>query len=220
MPMHSSPAALVEGETGAASPARIALLVAMVGLGAQLLASVGALHDTVRVVDRIVNSKNGTVPKTTVNPALSLVSNLGLVAVLVGLVLFMIWSFRAAKAARAVGIHGQWAPGWFIGAWFIPIANLVLPYLCVKSLLPAGHPGIRTIQRWWAFFVAQYLLSFVAVTIGWALYENDHALGVWPWIPAGLSLGCIVAAAIYGREMISTIVATHAERVGIDPTAV
>ncbi len=212
-----TPVALAQREAGAGHAARVALLVAMFGQAVQALASVGGLHNTLRVVDRLLSAKDGNAPSTTTNPVVSLFSNLGSIAVVVCGVLFIIWGYRAAKTARAVGLHGQWGPGWFIGAWFIPIANLVIPYLCVKSLLPHGHPGVRTIQRWWAFYVAQYLLSTAAIAVGWALYENDTALGVWPWIPGLLSVGCVVGAALYGRQMISTIGAMHQE--GVTGTA-
>ena len=208
-PMQISPALAVEHEAGAGHAARIALLVALFGQAAQTLASVGELHRTLRLVDRLLSAKNGDLPTNTMNPVLGLVSNLGSLAVIVCGVLFIIWAYRSAKAARVLGTHGQWAPGWFVGSWFIPVANLVIPYLCVKSLLPPGHPGGRTVRRWWAFYVAQYLLSMAAVVVGWALYQNDRSLGVWPWIPGVLSIGCVIGAALYGRQMIGVVVTTH-----------
>ncbi len=205
----ASPILAVEHEAGAGHAARVALLVAMVGQAATTLASVGELQRTLKLVDRVLSSKNGSLPKTTMNPALGLVSNLGSLAVLVCGVLFVIWAYRAAKAARMLGLAGQWGPGWFIGAWFIPVANLVIPYLCIKSLLPHGDQGVRAVRLWWAFYVAQYLLSTAAVVVGWVLYQNDQALGAWPWIPAALSVACVVGAALYGRQAISTVVTRH-----------
>ena len=41
----------------------------------------------------------------------------------------IIWQFRHAKNAEALGARGGLGPGWAIGGWFIPIANFVLPAL-------------------------------------------------------------------------------------------
>ena len=209
VPMQANPALAVEHEAGAGHAARIALLVALVGQSATTLASVSALQRTLRLVDRMLSSKSANLPTNTMNPVLSLVSNLGSLAVLACGVLFIIWAYRSARAARLLGMPGQWGPGWFIGSWFIPVANLVIPYLCIKSLLPHGHPGVRTVRRWWAFYVAQYLLSTAAVVVGWALYQNDKTLGAWPWIPAALSVVCVVGAVLYARQVIETVITTH-----------
>ncbi|MCU1457513.1 MAG: hypothetical protein JWL73_1605 [Actinomycetia bacterium] len=219
VPAQVGPEAMVAEEARSGRAARIALLVALFGQIAQTLASVSQLHRTLRVVDQMLSSNNGNLPNNTVNPALGLVSNLGSLAVVVCGVLFIIWAYRSAKTARGLGIHGPWGPGWFIGGWFIPIANLVIPYLCIKSLLPPDAPGRRTVRLWWAFYVAQYVLSTAAIGIAWVLYQNNRPLGAWPWIPAGLSVVCVVGAARYGRVMIDTIVDAHRRVAAGAPTA-
>ncbi len=40
---------------------------------------------------------------------------------------FIVWQFRHAKNARALGERGGLGPGWAIGGWFVPLANFVLP---------------------------------------------------------------------------------------------
>lgn len=42
-------------------------------------------------------------------------------------VVFVIWQYRHAKNAQALGVTGGLGPGWAIGGWFIPLANYVLP---------------------------------------------------------------------------------------------
>ena len=42
-------------------------------------------------------------------------------------IVFIIWQFQHAKNAQAMGERGGLGPGWAIGGWFIPVANLVLP---------------------------------------------------------------------------------------------
>ena len=56
-------------------------------------------------------------------------SGLHIVMALVVLVVMIIWQFRHAKNAETLGARGGLGPGWAIGGWFIPVANLVLPML-------------------------------------------------------------------------------------------
>jgi hypothetical protein len=94
-------------------------------------------------------------------------------------VLFIIWQFRAAKNNEALGRSGaRFTPGWSIGAWFIPLANLVIPVLILQDLwrgatptTPRGDPRWRSakgswlIGVWWAAWVLS-LLRFGASNSG------------------------------------------------------
>jgi hypothetical protein len=90
---------------------------------------------------------------------------------LVLVVLFIIWMFRAAKNNEALGRTGaRFGPGWSIGAWFIPFANLVIPVLIMQDLwrgstsaVRRGDAGWRTasgsvlIACWWTAWVVSFL---------------------------------------------------------------
>ncbi len=94
-------------------------------------------------------------------------------------VLFIIWQFRAAKNNEALDRPGaRFGPGWSIGAWFIPLANLAIPVLIMQDLwrgatpsVPRGDPRWRSakgswlIGVWWAVWVIS-LLRFAANNSG------------------------------------------------------
>jgi hypothetical protein len=94
-------------------------------------------------------------------------------------VLFIIWQFRAAKNNEALDrVGARFTPGWSIGAWFIPLANLVIPVLIMQDLwrgatpeTPRGDPRWRSargswlIGVWWAAWLIS-LLRFVASNSG------------------------------------------------------
>ena len=42
-------------------------------------------------------------------------------------VVFIVWQYRHAKNAQFLGQSRGLGPGWAIGGWFVPLANLVLP---------------------------------------------------------------------------------------------
>ena len=86
-------------------------------------------------------------------------------------VLFIIWQFRAAKNNEALDrLHARFGPGWSIGAWFIPLANLVIPVMIIQDLwrgatpeTPRGDPRWRSakgswlVALWWTAWVVSLL---------------------------------------------------------------
>jgi hypothetical protein len=91
-------------------------------------------------------------------------------------VLFVIWLWRAAKNNEALGrVGARLGPGWAIGGWFIPFANLVIPLLILQDLwrgadsqAPRGDPGWRA-RRGSAligWYWAAYLVSFLRFGVG------------------------------------------------------
>ena len=89
------------------------------------------------------------------------------------LVLLIIWSWRSAHNARALGRTGaRLAPVWAILGWIIPLASFVLPYVVVSDLwrsseADAGRgdgwrslPGASGVRLWWVAHVAGSILTF------------------------------------------------------------
>jgi hypothetical protein len=100
------------------------------------------------------------------------------VAGLVGtaaLVLLVIWMWRSAHNAQALGRTGaRLAPGWAIGAWFIPVANYVLLYLLYSDLWRSADlstargdgwralPGAAMVRIFWTLHVIGSVATFGA----------------------------------------------------------
>ncbi len=97
----------------------------------------------------------------------------------------VIWMGRAYGNAQALGARGlSWSPGWAIGSWFIPFANLVIPFLIMTEIWKASDPRATEPEAWrslptpgwmialWVLWVASFLVSVVlgfALAIGSAL---------------------------------------------------
>jgi len=88
-------------------------------------------------------------------------------------VAFIVWLYRARKNLVTWGIQGlKWGPGWAIGGWFIPIANLVIPKLVVDTvwsgskLPPAERMARRSssglIWSWWLCLLIGNFMTNVA----------------------------------------------------------
>jgi hypothetical protein len=81
---------------------------------------------------------------------------------------FGVWIVRAHRNLRALGARGlDVSPGWALGWFFVPFANLWMPYRAMRTLWRASHDAARwQLQRvpWW-------------VTLWWAAWLARHVLG-------------------------------------------
>jgi|HigsolmetaAR201D_1030396.scaffolds.fasta_scaffold31949_1 hypothetical protein len=79
---------------------------------------------------------------------------------LVAIPLVVVWFYRArANLDAFAGSVPELRTGWAIGGWFVPLANLVIPFrvmadIARASLFRAGTPGL--VWVWWLPFLVYY----------------------------------------------------------------
>jgi len=137
---------------------------------------------------------------------LGAVTNLVTITVLV---LMVVWTYRSAVNARALGRRGErLAPLWAIFGWFIPLASWVLPYLLIQDLwrssdvaAPRGDgwralPASGLVRGWWIVRLAGQLLSYGALGLGIS--------GAWSetTVKAVLGIGYIATAAALALQIL------------------
>jgi hypothetical protein len=82
-------------------------------------------------------------------------------------VLFLRWWYWMAKNAVARGISFGTTPGWAVGFWFVPFANLLKPAQVAKAV--ANGLGITApISAWWALWVLSNIASQVSARMNLA----------------------------------------------------
>jgi hypothetical protein len=95
-------------------------------------------------------------------------------------IVFIVWQFRHAKNAEALGARGGLGPGWAIGGWFVPIANYVLPAMQLFQSSKASDVEARQIGRQpkgesiivlWA---VAFALASIIFVIGGGLADTDE----------------------------------------------
>lgn len=87
------------------------------------------------------------------------------------IVLTIIWLFRIVKNHRSIGRQLTWAPGWAIGAWFLPPFLFILPMLVLRESWKAADPSVPPQDgRWksgadnpllWAWFAVFGVISTI-----------------------------------------------------------
>lgn len=94
-----------------------------------------------------------------------LLSVLGFVIYMTTVVFFLMWIHRAYKNLRTLNPANRLdnSPGWAVGSFFIPFANLFFPYRIVKEIWQKSWPADETLlyapsrpatfPLWWAFWL-------------------------------------------------------------------
>jgi hypothetical protein len=102
-------------------------------------------------------------------------------AMLCGLPLWITWHVRAARNLTLLGERLEYTPGWYAGWWFVPFANLVMPYRCMRELLVQSRPQDEPktepplVGLWWASWIGGNILSNVSFRMS-AYDEESSAL--------------------------------------------
>ncbi|HEY1860280.1 MAG TPA: DUF4328 domain-containing protein, partial [Gemmataceae bacterium] len=93
-------------------------------------------------------------------------------------VLFCVWTYRAYKNLRRLGVRGlKHSPGWAVGYFFIPIVNLFKPCAVFLEMWRASDPKSpiddayawqngsagALVGLWWASWVISNLISNVSL---------------------------------------------------------
>src|SRR5439155_22659514 len=88
---------------------------------------------------------------------------------------FLVWLYRAASNSRGAGKTTD-PPGFVVGGWFIPVANLILPIVAVSRVLRASRnePRRLLLGLWWAAYLAAGITAFVAGGGGDATLTDIH----------------------------------------------
>lgn len=95
-------------------------------------------------------------------------------------VFFLIWEYRAFNNLSALKAGNlEFSPGWAVGWWFIPFANLIKPFQAMRELWNESDPeydaesflsvsaGAPTIMGfWWAFWLLSNFAHQIANKIG------------------------------------------------------
>lgn len=94
------------------------------------------------------------------------------------------WIYRASVNAHAMSDTMDVSPGWAVGWYFIPFANLVKPFQAMREIWHVSHGssgGFRDgtpsiVGWWWALWLASNVLGNVA----WRLDAKGDGTGLVP----------------------------------------
>jgi hypothetical protein len=149
--------------------ALIALLAAQVV--ALLFGAVAVLLE-ISLLQRIIDGSQVTLAEATASDnRVAASARLWLVLFAATVVLWLIWQHRAHANLKATGVTGlEYSPGWAVGWWLIPIANLWKPFQVNRELWKASGgdydwrslPTWPLVGWWWASYILVGVLGRIA----------------------------------------------------------
>ena len=169
------------------------------------LAAIAAVWHQHTIVDRL-RDVPGSVSLSTVTSADHLASHFATASLLAGLatgVVWIVWMYRARQNVDSPArSNHRLGPGWAIGAWFVPLANLVMPYLVMRGVMEDTEREPERmwhglLAAWWASFVIRLVVSFVqdaesrATLDGFATYADTEIVG-WALLVVSAVLAVLV----------------------------
>jgi len=125
-------------------------------------------------------SLDESVELTAASTLYATVGLLDAVLTLITIVFFSMWIHRAAANVVEAGVPGfDYTPGWAVGWFFIPIANLFKPFAAMRQIWNASHgeQGDRLdhangpLALWWGC----WLLSNIASNISFRMTINPSS---------------------------------------------
>jgi len=124
---------------------------------------------------------------------------IGMIAVVEGLarlatvVMFLVWLFRIYTNFPALGVRNlDFSPGWAVGWWFIPFANLLKPYQVVTEAWRESDPEFDPefgylsssggsswqFTAWWGTFI----LGNITSRVGDAVIGDPATVSLYPYV--------------------------------------
>jgi hypothetical protein len=91
---------------------------------------------------------------------------------------WLVWQHRDHRLLRHAVGPTRFTPGWAVGWWFVPFANLVRPYQVVREAASVGEgePAVdsRLIISWWACLIFPLAVG-LAISLPITLRDIDAA---------------------------------------------
>lgn len=139
---------------------------------------------------------------------------LQLLLYIVTAVVWLAWQSRSVDNESALGVGPSTiTPRWSIGWWFVPFANLVMPYRVHREMHDRYHEGVATTGRivvaWWLAWLLENIVTNVVGRV-WTAAETLPELqgGLSLWAVSDLmgvvtaALAVIMVRGIQGRAAI------------------
>ena len=114
------------------------------------------------------------------------------VFIFVPAIAWLIWQHRAQRNLRALGATDlRFSPGWAVGWWLIPLANVVMPYLTMRELWKASDPQAGAVEwkmgkktwllpLWWGAWLGRLFTSQVGNVVSRSQSVSTLITG-WAW---------------------------------------
>ena len=153
--------ALADGIDRLESRARVAGIVVNITIAGYLGMAIASMLEYLRMIDYEAATLD---PLSMVVVAVALIQ---VTAFLTSIVLVAMWIHRAHANLTEAGYVKQFTPGWAVGWFFVPIANLFQPFRAMRELWNLSHcepdsphdVAAPQLSIWWGAWIVGSVLS-------------------------------------------------------------
>ncbi|MEO1045240.1 MAG: DUF4328 domain-containing protein [Pseudomonadota bacterium] len=117
---------------------------------------------------------------------------------IVTIIIFAMWIYRAAANIYEADIPGfEYTPGWCVGWYFIPIANLFMPFQAMRQIWNASHGNFNDLKEnsniliWWWI---TWIVGGIANQIAFRLSEGSSTALTFGVAGSAITIACHVLA--------------------------
>lgn len=90
------------------------------------------------------------------------------------------WIYRVSANAHAISDELTISPGWSVGWYFVPVANLFMPFRAMKEVWLASHsrgnwgdePALALLGWWWGLWIVTNIIDIM-----WLRLFLDEGIG-------------------------------------------
>lgn len=171
------------------------------GIAAAILIAVAAVTRAVTLTNAAWTRYAHTMLEASVRETKDSIIAMGLAALVLPVAgtVFLVWLHRARVNAEVISSWRQrFGRGWTVGAWFVPLANVVLVPMVVGDIFrdSGGRPN-GLVGAWWAAMLGAFALDVYGTLSG----VVTKAATVAFTIEAGVTLVAGVLAMMIIREI-------------------
>lgn len=144
--------------------------------------------------------------------------------ILASAITFIMWFWKAYGNLQELGCWTLSARGWTIGCWFIPIANLYLPYMFMREMfdgvndllkdrneLNVKWASTRLVLSWWILSAMMVVLNQFTRQLD-LYFLNNHGMYLLVLI---VTIGFTVVSGILAVRMIRSYVEAEKELIAL-----
>jgi hypothetical protein len=151
---------------------------------------------------------------------------------LLAVVPITVWIYRAHANLREAGLAGlAHSPGWTVASYFLPLANLVIPFRAMRELHNRSHgedqwqarASVADVSSWWScHLAAMVVLAVASFVAALATIPNLYVVQP-PGVNTGLFLFALVllaGSAIFLFRTIGAVTSAQQNRMHLDTAQV
>lgn len=128
---------------------------------------------------------------------------LNLLVFLSSIIAILLWIHRAHANLRTIGLRDlNYSPGWAVGSFFVPIANLFIPFRAMRELCNRSYGEeaqfaavtVPDVNSWWTCFLVSNLIALFLGAIGIV----GRSVGILIVTPPGVNTALALFANLLG----------------------